>query len=235
LDAPQGLERIDHWGEPPRLHLGFKFLREPLEAFGVCANGAHICLADDLLRWGGTDHRTAPPERGWAPGGPARIADILPQEQRFEAKFGRLEVADDLFPRPTQVPHGLIFNLWNGDGGQGPRAQQSGQCDGIAAVGFDPIPRLCGDEGWGHHPADLAFCRERAREPIPTRPCFIDKDEVRAFGLQPADECIDIALARPDVSQGDDVGVMALGDVGHGYRRFVDIQSDRDRGRLVQG
>ena len=81
----------------------------------------------------------------------------------------------------------------------------------------------------------MAFLGQRALEPRATRPSFIDQDEVRAFGLQPADEFIAIALSRPAVPKGDDLGVMVLGDGGNSSGRFVDIQSDIDRGRLVHG
>ena len=36
-----------------------------------------------------------------------------------------------------------------------------------------------------------------------------------------------------DVAEGDDVGVVFLGDVCHGNRLFMDIQSDVKRARLV--
>jgi hypothetical protein len=55
------------------------------------------------------------------------------------------------------------------------------------------------------------------------------------LGLQPADEFVDIARARPDVSKGDDFGVMCLGDIGDGYRLLVDIQADVKHARLVHG
>jgi hypothetical protein len=62
-----------------------------------------------------------------------------------------------------------------------------------------------------------------AVEPIATRPSFIDKDEVRAFGLQPTDQFIDIALARTNVPKRDDLGVRFLGDVSDGNGLFMHI------------
>ena len=125
-------------------------------------DGAHIFLEDDLLRWGGTDDFTEPPEMGRAPGGPARIADILPQEKGFEAKFRGLEVADDIFTRPTQIPNGFIIDLGDVDGGEVARAHQPGQFDGISAVGFDPIPGFFGiNEGATTQQTWPFFVRER--------------------------------------------------------------------------
>jgi hypothetical protein len=81
----------------------------------------------------------------------------------------------------------------------------------------------------------MAFLGEIAVEPIATGAGFIDKDKVRAFGLQPTDELIDITLSRPDVAEGDDFGVVVLGDIGDGNRVFMDIHSDAERARLVHG
>jgi hypothetical protein len=69
----------------------------------------------------------------------------------------------------------------------------------------------------------MAFFGEIAVEPIATRPSFIDKDEVGAFGLQPADKFIDIALSCTDVPKGDDFGVRFLGNVSDGNGLFMNI------------
>jgi hypothetical protein len=87
LDAPRGLEGIDHWTKAPGLHLVVKFLLEPLEALGLLDNSPDVLLKDDLLRRGGTDHRGEPTQVGGAPGGPARIADIVPQEKGFSDRL----------------------------------------------------------------------------------------------------------------------------------------------------
>jgi hypothetical protein len=79
----------------------------------------------------------------------------------------------------------------------------------------------------------MAFFGEIAVEPIATRPSFIDKDEVGAFGLQPANKFIDIALPRTNVPKGDDLGVRFLGDVGNGNGLFMNISSDVECARLV--
>jgi hypothetical protein len=45
----------------------------------------------------------------------------------------------------------------------------------------------------------MAFFGQITVEPVPAGTGLIDKDELRAFGLQPTDELIDVTLARPDV------------------------------------
>jgi hypothetical protein len=44
-----------------------------------------------------------------------------------------------------------------------------------------------------------------------------------------------ITLSCTDVAEGDDFGVVFLGDVRNGNRLFMDIQSDGKRARLVHG
>jgi len=174
----EGLERVDDWGKPPGLHLGVECLCQTSQAFGVFGDRANLFLEHDLLGWSRTAHLAEPAQVGGAPGSPARIADIVPQEQRFEPELGGLEIADGIVTGAAQVPDGFILNPGDVDRGQVPRAHQSGQCDGIATVGVDPIPWFGGDQRGSDHPADMAFVGERAVEPIPTRPRFIDKDQL---------------------------------------------------------
>jgi hypothetical protein len=56
-----------------------------------------------------------------------------------------------------------------------------------------------------------------------------------AFGLHLTNELIDVTLSCTDIAEGDDFGVVFLGDVRHGNRLFMDIQSDVKRARLVHG
>jgi hypothetical protein len=62
-----------------------------------------------------------------------------------------------------------------------------------------------------------------------------DKDERRAFGLQPSDQLIDVTLARPDVAEGDALGTVILGSIRHGKSIFVDIKTDVECARLCHG
>jgi hypothetical protein len=69
-----------------------EFLVQPLESLGVFVDRSDVFLKDDLLRGGGTDHLGEPPEVGRAPGGPARIVDIVPEEAGFEPELGGLQI-----------------------------------------------------------------------------------------------------------------------------------------------
>jgi hypothetical protein len=170
-----------------------------------------------------------------APGGPARRADILPQEQRFQPTLGRLEIMDGIFTRSAQVPNRFIFHRRDIDRGQGPRAHPPGQLDRVTPVRFDPIAGLFGEQRGGHHPAALAFLGHITVAPVPTGPGLIDKDELRAFGLQPTDELIDVTLACADAAEGDDLSTVISVNGGNGNRLFVDIKTDGECARLVHG
>ena len=176
-----------------------------------------------------------PPQVGRAPGGPARIADIVPEQKRFEPKLGGLEITDGIFTSPAEVADGFIFDLGDIDRGEVTRAHQAGQLDGVTTVGFDAVAGLLGDQRGGDDPAVVAFLRQIAVEPVATGSGFIDKDEVFGFGLQLADELIDVTLAGADGAEVDDLGAVILGDIGHGNRVFVDIHADVECARLGHG
>jgi hypothetical protein len=72
-------------------------------------------------------------------------------------------------------------------------------------------------------------------EPIATRASFIDKDEGRAFGLQPTEELIDATLSRPYIAEREDLGVVFFSDIGDGNRVLMDIHTDVERARLCHG
>ena len=94
----------------PGVHLLVEFLFETLQAFGVLVHRPDIFLEDDLLGRGGTDHFREPAQVGRAPGGPARIADIMPQQKRFEPELGGLEIPDGIFASPAQIADGFVFD-----------------------------------------------------------------------------------------------------------------------------
>ena len=78
-----------------------EFVFETLEPFGVFGDGADVFLKDNLLRGCGTDHFAQPAQVGGTPGGPARITDILPQQEGFQPELGGLEIPDCIFTRPA--------------------------------------------------------------------------------------------------------------------------------------
>ena len=148
LHPAQGLEGVDHWGQPPGLYVGVQFLCQTRKPFGVCGDGSDVCLEHHLLGWGGTDHRAEPPQVRGIPGGPACIPDVLSQETRLEPKFGRLAIAQGIFTGAAQGPDGFILHPGDVDRGQVPRAQQAGQLARVTTVRCAPSARLLGEQRW---------------------------------------------------------------------------------------
>ena len=181
LPAPPGLKGLDHRLQTPGVHLLLEFVFETLQAFSGLVHRPDIFLEDDLLRRGRTDHVSEPAQVGWPPGGLARIAEIMPQQKRFEPERGGLEIPEGLFASPAQVAEGFVFDLWNLDGSEVPRAHEAGQLDGVTTVGFDSVAGLFRHQGRGHDPARISFFRQVAREPIPAGAGFVDKDQVLTF------------------------------------------------------
>jgi hypothetical protein len=133
----QGLQARDHGVAAPRVHLCLACLRQTLQALRVFADRAHLCLANDVWRRGGTDHRREPSAMGRVPGGPAGIADIVPPQEGVEPAFGGRAIAEGLFVGPPESPKGCGFHGGARDGCEVTRAQQPGQGDRVTAVGVD--------------------------------------------------------------------------------------------------
>jgi len=81
---------------------------------------------------------------------------------------------------------------------------------GVTTVGFDPVARLFGNQGGGDDPADVAFFRQVAREPVAAGASFVDEDELLPLRLQMPKQRINIALPGPDGADGDNLGTMFL-------------------------
>jgi hypothetical protein len=140
------LERVNHRAEPPGCDLLVEFLVKTLEPFGVLGDRPDIFLEDDWLGWGGIDDLAEPAQVSRAPGGPTCISDIMPQEKRFQAKFGSLESVERIFTRAAQVTNGFVLDCWDIDRREIPRAHQPRQLDRITTVGFHVVAGLFGHE-----------------------------------------------------------------------------------------
>jgi hypothetical protein len=212
-----------------------EFLGETLEAFRVFSDRPDIFLEHDWLRRGRADDLREPSEMGWAPMGLARVADIVAEQEGFEAKLGVLESAAGIFTGPRQVPDGFIFHRGDRDRGEISRASQAGQLQGVSTVCFDPLTGLCGNEGGSHHPAVIGFFPQIPLEPVATGTSLRDKDEVFGFRWHLADALIDVALTCPNGAQVRYLSAMVLGDRRHGNSIFVDIHANEECARLRHG
>ena len=149
---------------------------QPLAAVGGLGDRADVCLETDGSRRGGTDHFREPPHGGRPPGGPARIAAILAQENRVAAKRGGLELADGLFTRPTHRTDGVVLDRRARGGGEIPRAPRPRQLPGGTPVRCPAGARFWGHERGGHDPTGVACVRQVPGAPIAAWSRFIDQD-----------------------------------------------------------
>ena len=126
LDATQGLEGLDH-RRKRQVFTGSWSAWSRRWRRSVCScTGPDICLEDDLLGWGRTDHGREPPEVGRAPSGPARVADVLPEQEGVETEFGGLELAPGIFAGAARGPAGVIRDLGTSTTGSAPLSAAGG-------------------------------------------------------------------------------------------------------------
>ena len=196
LHATQGLERFHDGVEPPGLAMFVECWFQPMEPFGVFGHRPPVFLKDEVRRWGGTHNLAEPAPVRWAPGSPAGIPAVMPEQHGFAAQLGRLQIMERLFTRTAQVTNGFVCDLGDLDRREIPGAHQPGPWDGIPTIGVDAVASLLGDQGGGDDPAIIAFVGQRAVEPVPPRSRFRDEDSVVGFGLQLARELINVAWPR---------------------------------------
>jgi hypothetical protein len=144
-------------------------------------------LENNLLSQCRTDDLREPSEMGWVPGGPARVAAIVSEQEGVETTLGGLKIADGNFTRPGEIPHGFVFLLGTIDRGEITGAHQAGQLHRVTAVVCDAVAGLFRHEGGRHNPAVMAFFGEIPAEPVATGTGFIDKDQMLSLGWHLAD------------------------------------------------
>jgi hypothetical protein len=232
LDTPQSLEGLDPGREAPGFDLLVEFEFKTSQAFRLFRDGLDVSLKDNLLCRGGTAHLAEPAQGGRAPGGPPGRADIVPQQEGFEPSLGRLQIAEGIFPRPTQGAKRVSVDGRHIHRGEVPGAHEPGQWHSITPVSFDPVPRLFGNQSGGDDPADVALFHQVAIEPIAAGTGFVDEDECRAFRPQLPKQLIDITLPGSNGAEGDNRGTLCLGDRGDGDGLFMDIHANGERARL---
>ena len=96
------------------------------------SHGPAIRLEDDLLGGRRTDHFRPPAQMGGSPGGAARIADILAQEEGLQPVLGGLAIPHRILTGADQVADGLILDGRDLDGRQiagTPQAREVGRVD----------------------------------------------------------------------------------------------------------
>ncbi len=168
--------------------------------------------------------------------GAAGVADILAQEEGFQAEAGGFQIVHGILAGPGQVADGLVLDLGNVDRVEVTGTQQAGERDGVAAIGLDPIPRPLRDERGGDRMAGQLLAGEIAVQPVAARAGLVGEQQAAGLRFQGADQFIDIALAGADVAEGDDLRAALFRGVGHGDGLLVHIETDIKGGaRLFHG
>lgn len=80
--------------------------------------GTYVFLEDDLLGRGRTDNFGEPTQMSRAPVGAAHIADVVAEQEGFEAVLGGLEILYGIVARAAEVPDGLVLDSRDIDGGE---------------------------------------------------------------------------------------------------------------------
>jgi len=235
LDATQRLERCDDRMYTPGLGLVLECWFQTPEAFRVFVDRAPVVLQDELLGGGVTDHRREPSEMGRTPIGLVGIAEIVPEQEGFQAKCRGLESTQGIFAGAGAIAQGFTCCLGDIDGGESTRAHQPGQLYGLSSGRLPAVTSLFRHEAGRHPPAVVAFFAQIAIKPGATWPRFVDKAQLCGLGWPGSDELVHVTLAGTEGAEGADLGVVVFGDVGHGTRVCVDIHSDVKRARLVHG
>jgi len=81
-------------------------------------DGTYVFLEYDLLGRGRTDNLGKPAQMSGAPVGAAHIADVLAQQEGFEAVLGGLEILYGIVARAVEVLNVLVLDCRNVDGGE---------------------------------------------------------------------------------------------------------------------
>jgi hypothetical protein len=235
LDAAAGVERVHDGTKAPGVPLVVACWRQPSKP---CAGRRHrpdVGVDDHGLGGRGADERTAPAPVGWAPGGPAGVAEVVAPANRLEARRGRLAIPPGLCAGPASSAEGCGLDLGAIDRRASARAPQAGHWDGVTTGGGDPSAGRLGDQRGRHDPADVALLGELTGAPSPPRPRFLDQDQRCACGRHGPDPLVEIALARAEGAAGDDRGVVCCSDGGDSAALVMAIPSDVERASVVHG
>jgi hypothetical protein len=84
----------------------------------------------------------------------------------------RRKIIRGCLTRPDKIPDRLVRRVGYPHRSKLSRSVQPGQCDRISPVGFDPITRTLGDQGWGNHHAVMTQRPDLPIQLITGRTCF---------------------------------------------------------------
>jgi hypothetical protein len=149
------------------------------------------------------------------------------QQERFEPMPRTALVIDGIGASATQVADGLVCSLWDINGGELSRAQQSGYGPGVALIGFKGRAGLFRNKGRGSNQAGHIELFEATGDHKPARAGFVSDLEVGP-GVSFADSAEGFLEAVDIIGDGAEGANLALGagfSDGNRDGVFVDIEA----------
>ena len=235
LDTTECLKSFDDRVETPGCGELLQFGLEMSETFGMLRDGSDVFLENDLLSRRRADDFGEPAKMCLVPVRFSDITDVEAKEKGLEPELGGFQIGDCVLSSPAEVPDCFVFEPGDIDWVQIAGPHETGELNGIAGIGLDPIPRSSRNQGWSDHVTQVVLSGEEPIEAVPAWAGFIGKDKRRRFGMKSADKLVDVALAGADVAKKDHLGGPVVGRIGDGYKFFMDIHTDEKRGILFHG
>ena len=159
----------------------------------------------------------------------------MPQPKGCAPPRGRRAIPQGLFPRPPQGTEGRSVDGGDRHGRQVPCAPEPGEWHGVTPVGLDALARLCGQQGGGDTPADVALFPQGALPPVTAGTGCVDQDPLRALRRELPEQLVDSTRSGPDRAEGDDLRARVLGSRSDGAGCLRPIHADVERARLFHG
>ena len=114
----------------------------------------------------------------------------LAQQKSGELLTHAAQAVHGVEPGPNQVAHRFVPGIRNPHRGQLAGSVKSGQTDGIAPVGLDPVPRSLRDQRGGDDNAFLSSRRHVTLNAITARSGFVTKPQAHAVAAELAQQTV---------------------------------------------
>jgi len=192
-------------------------------------------LEDDLLRGSGADDLGEIAAVSIVPVGAAGVVQTVTEQERLETELGGLEGDDGIFAGACEIADRLVVDGGNIDGVEVSGSEQTGEGDGVAAVGLDAVAGFAWNERRGDDQTVEPLAGEMPMQDVAARTGFVDEDETSGSRLQPTDQGIDVGGSGTDAADVGDLGASIVRRVRDRDGVFVDVETDEKSGGLLHG
>ena len=192
-------------------------------------DGAKVILQDHFHRWVRQHQLAQVAHVCRGPGALGRVAEPVPQKERFESVTGSGAIVHGVGASAAQVPDRLVGGIRHIHRREVAGTQQAGELFGIPPVGLDFVSGLFRDQRGGHDHAGDTELLEPPSDDESARPRLIaDVQRGLPVAPDPAQELfqrVEVVGDRPRLAHF--TGAPPFGH-GCGDRFFVDIEPDVD-------